>query len=122
MDQITVNRKNIANMLFGLYEKEPFSMSTSVEEIECGAWGGFYEMDVTTAKISFNDHNSLTAYGNFMTELISGWAKLLTEKDSISEDLFQEKLKLWKKAILEKAGQLDTMEEIRNRAKQDASE
>lgn len=122
MDQITVNRRNLANMLFGLYEKEPFSMSTSVEEIECGAWGGFYEMDVTTARIAFNDHNSLTAYGNFMTELISGWAKLLSEKEMLSEETFQQRFELWKKEILEKAKQLDTMEQIRSKAKLDEQE
>lgn len=122
MDQITVNRRNLANMLFGLYEKEPFSMSTSMEEIECGAWGGFYEMDVTTARIAFNDHNSLTAYGNFMTELISGWAKLLNEKEMLSEETFQQRFELWKKEILEKAKQLDTMEQIRSKAKLDEQE
>ena len=68
MSNIEISRKNIADMLLGLYEKEPFSMNTNVEELECNVWGGYYEMDMTTAQISFNDNNSLTAYGNFITE------------------------------------------------------
>ena len=117
MSNIEVNRKNIASMLFGLYEKEPFSMDTKVEELECNVWGGYYEMDMTTAQISFNDNNSLTAYGNFITELISGWTQLLSKKDSISEELFQEEFDDWKAEIFEKAEQLDTMERIRNQQK-----
>lgn len=35
MSNIEINRKNIADMLLGLYEKEPFSMNTNVEELEC---------------------------------------------------------------------------------------
>lgn len=114
MSNIEVNRKNIASLLFGLYEKEPFAMDTNVEELECNVWGGYYEMDMTTAQISFNDNNSLTAYGNFITELLSGWTKLLSRKDSMSEELFQEEFDAWKAAIFEKAEQLDTMERIRN--------
>lgn len=101
-------------MLLGLYEKEPFSMNTNVEELECNVWGGYYDMDMTTAQISFNDNNSLTAYGNFITEFISGWTELLSRKDSISEELFQEDFAAWKTEIFEKAEQLDTMERIRN--------
>ena len=89
-------------MLLGLYEKEPFSMNTNVEELECNVWGGYYEMDMTTAQISFNDNNSLTAYGNFITEFISGWTELLSRKDSISEELFQEEFAAWKTEIFEK--------------------
>ena len=59
MSNIEINRKNIADMLLGLYEKEPFSMNTNVEELECNVWGGYYEMDMTTAQISFNDNNYL---------------------------------------------------------------
>ena len=114
MSNIEINRKNIADMLLGLYEKEPFSMNTNVEELECNVWGGYYEMDMTTAQISFNDNNSLTAYGNFITEFISGWTELLSRKDSISEELFQEEFTTWKTEIFEKAEQLDTMERIRN--------
>ena len=88
MSNIEINRKISTDMLLGLYEKEPFSMNTNVEELECNVWGGYYEMDMTTAQISFNDNNSLTAYGNFITEFISGWAELLSRKDSISEELF----------------------------------
>lgn len=114
MSNIEINRKNIADMLLGLYEKEPFFMNTNVEELECNVWGGYYEMDMTTAQISFNDNNSLTAYGNFITEFISGWTALLSRKDSISEKLFQEEFAAWKTEIFEKAEQLDTMERIRN--------
>lgn len=114
MSNIEINRKNIADMLLGLYEKEPFSMNTNVEELECNVWGGYYDMDMTTAQISFNDNNSLTAYGNFITEFISGWTELLSRKDSISEELFQEDFAAWKTEIFEKAEQLDTMERIRN--------
>ena len=32
MSNIEINRKNIADMLLGLYEKEPFSMNTNVEK------------------------------------------------------------------------------------------
>ena len=102
MSNIEINRKNIADMLLGLYEKEPFSMNTNVEELECNVWGGYYEMDMTTAQISFNDNNSLTAYGNFITEFISGWTELLSRKDSISEELFQEEFAAWKTEIFEK--------------------
>ena len=66
MSNIEINRKNIADMLLGLYEKEPFSMNTNVE------------------------------------------------KDSISEEFFQEEFTAWKTEIFEKAEQLDTMERIRN--------
>ena len=114
MNNIEINRKNIADMLLGLYEKEPFSMNTNVEELECNVWGGYYEMDMTTAQISFNDNNSLTAYSNFITEFISGWTELLSRKDSISEELFQEEFAAWKTEIFEKAEQLDSMERIRN--------
>ena len=77
-------------------------MNTNVEELECNVWGGYYDMDMTTAQISFNDNNSLTAYGNFITEFISGWTELLSRKDSISEELFQEDFAAWKTEIFEK--------------------
>lgn len=32
MSNIEINRKNIADMLLGLYEKEPFFMNTNVED------------------------------------------------------------------------------------------
>lgn len=80
MSNIEINRKNIADMLLGLYEKEPFSMNTNVEELECNVWGGYYDMDMTTAQISFNDNNSLTAYGNFITEFISGLDRTSLQK------------------------------------------
>lgn len=38
MSNIEINRKNIADMLLGLYEKEPFFMNTNVEELECNVW------------------------------------------------------------------------------------
>ena len=88
MSNIEISRKNIADMLLGLYEKEPFSMNTNVEELECNVWGGYYEMDMTT--------------------------ELRSRKDSISEELFQEEFAAWKTEIFEKAEQLDTMERIRN--------
>lgn len=44
----------------------------------------------------------------------AGWTELLSRKDSISEELFQEDFAAWKTEIFEKAEQLDTMERIRN--------
>ena len=89
MSNIEINRKNIADMLLGLYEKEPFSMNTNVEELECNVWGGYYDMDMTTAQISFNDNNSLTAYGNSSPNSSAAGQNFSPEKTLYPKNFFR---------------------------------
>lgn len=109
-----MNRKLITELLFALYEREPFSIDTQVETVESCVWGGYYDMDVTTASIKFNDNNSFTTYQNYLTNMLVEWKKILDEKDHISKEAYEARFEAWKKELFVKAEELDTMEKIRN--------
>lgn len=113
-----MNRKLLTELLFALYEKQPFTIDTQVETVESCVWGGFYDMDVTTASIKFNDNNSFTTYQNYLTNMLVEWGKLLKEKENLSEEAYEARLENWKKELFTKAEELDTMEAIRNKNKE----